>query len=544
MRKNLPVTNQETLLPEGEFIYSQTDLQGNIIELNDAFARISGYAREEMLGRPHNMVRHPDMPEQAFEDMWRDLKAGRPWRGLVKNRRKDGGYYWVVANASPVRHEGRVVGYQSVRTSPTRAEVAAAEEAYRRVRAGDRSIRILHGRASRVRGALIKRLTSVEAVALLMGLSGLLLVCTLLAGEATAQPLWRVLSLSLGGLVAVLAGFFVFLALPRLVKEQNLLLAHLEYLLVTGDLTRRIDLDSHTPRGMISRRLDILVSSVRATMQSIINAAQHVGESTQAVAVSVGQISQSATVQTQATVAAAAAIEEVSVAIGEVAGHAGVTRETSLRSGEAARQGAERSGLASQTVQTLAETINESTRQVEALGQQSSEISRITSVIHDIADQTNLLALNAAIEAARAGEAGRGFAVVADEVRKLAERTSLATQEIRQMLSGIHDETARAVTGMQDGVAHVDSSVTSVLEAKEALDVINAEMRHTAQLVDEIFHSTVEQQNAMVELSGNVSQMAEVTEQNMEVVGHAEMLASRLHGTVDRMLKSVGQYQV
>ena len=123
MRINQPVTNTETLLPEGQFIYSRTDLKGVITDANEAFAHISGYQREEMLGQPHNMVRHPDMPPEAFEDMWRDLKVGRPWRCVVKNRRQDGGFYWVVAKASPVRENGQIVGYQSVRTRPSREEV-------------------------------------------------------------------------------------------------------------------------------------------------------------------------------------------------------------------------------------------------------------------------------------------------------------------------------------------------------------------------------------------------------------------------------------
>ncbi len=130
MRVNQPVTQVETLLPKDQFIYSRTDLKGIIVEANQAFADISAYTREEMIGQPHNLVRHPDMPPQAFEDMWRDLKAGRPWRGLVKNRRKDGGFYWVVANASPVRENGKIVGYQSVRTCPERHEVEAATVAY------------------------------------------------------------------------------------------------------------------------------------------------------------------------------------------------------------------------------------------------------------------------------------------------------------------------------------------------------------------------------------------------------------------------------
>ena len=119
MRNNQPVTQQETIIPDGVFIYSRTDLKGQITEANRAFADISGYTQDEMVGQPHNMIRHPDMPEAAFADMWLNLKAGKPWKGVVKNRRKDGGYYWVLANASPVREHGQVVGYQSVRSRPS-----------------------------------------------------------------------------------------------------------------------------------------------------------------------------------------------------------------------------------------------------------------------------------------------------------------------------------------------------------------------------------------------------------------------------------------
>jgi aerotaxis receptor len=112
--------NVETIVPDNTFIYSQTDLKGKIVEANEAFAEISGYTVANLIGQPHNIVRHPDMPKEAFADLWRSLKAGRPWQGLVKNRRSDGGYYWVIANVSPVRENGRIVGYQSLRLKPSR----------------------------------------------------------------------------------------------------------------------------------------------------------------------------------------------------------------------------------------------------------------------------------------------------------------------------------------------------------------------------------------------------------------------------------------
>jgi PAS domain S-box-containing protein len=136
MRTNLPVTQQEYVLPDGATIVSRTDLKGRITYVNDDFIVASGYTESELIGQPHNILRHPDMPEEAFADMWRTLQAGRPWTGMVKNRRKSGDHYWVVANATPLREGNSVAGYMSVRTRASREQVEAAETLYRRFREG------------------------------------------------------------------------------------------------------------------------------------------------------------------------------------------------------------------------------------------------------------------------------------------------------------------------------------------------------------------------------------------------------------------------
>ncbi|MCV2356227.1 methyl-accepting chemotaxis protein [Paucibacter sp. B2R-40] len=136
MRSNLPVTQQEYVLKEGMTIVSRTDLKGRITYINDAFIEASGFTEAELIGQPHNLVRHPDMPEEAFDDMWRVLKDGRPWTGLVKNRCKNGNFYWVLANATPVKEGSAVGGYMSVRTKPERDQVAAADALYRKFKAG------------------------------------------------------------------------------------------------------------------------------------------------------------------------------------------------------------------------------------------------------------------------------------------------------------------------------------------------------------------------------------------------------------------------
>ena len=126
MRNNQPVTQREFDFPADATLMSTTDTRGVITYANAAFIAISGFEREELMGQPHNIVRHPDMPREAFADLWATLKAGRSWTGLVKNRRRNGDHYWVRANVTPVTRGGQVSGYMSVRTKPTRAEIEAA----------------------------------------------------------------------------------------------------------------------------------------------------------------------------------------------------------------------------------------------------------------------------------------------------------------------------------------------------------------------------------------------------------------------------------
>ncbi|WP_281349786.1 methyl-accepting chemotaxis protein [Dechloromonas hortensis] len=146
MRTNLPVSNVEVILGEDTLIVSKTDLKGQITYINKDFINISGFTQAELLGQPHNLVRHPDMPVEAFADFWRDLKDGRPWTGLVKNRCKNGDFYWVLATATPILENGQVTGYMSVRRKASQAQIAEADSAYRlfrEKRAGRSQIR--HG---------------------------------------------------------------------------------------------------------------------------------------------------------------------------------------------------------------------------------------------------------------------------------------------------------------------------------------------------------------------------------------------------------------
>ena len=544
MKINQPVTHVETLLPDGEFIYSSTDLKGIIVEANEAFVRISNFTRDEMIGQPHNMVRHPDMPPEAFADLWRDLKAGRPWRGIVKNRRKDGGFYWVVANVSPVRDHGQVIGYQSVRARPTREEIAAADGAYKRIKAGDRSIRVEHGRVVKNRPALILKLLSLRSQLILAGLATLLPATEALSRHLGGPTFPDSVSLVATAVSILYALYFLFIYGPLTTRDLDRTSAWMEEVLSTGDLRERLNVERRDVVGSIARKADKLTSSVQATIQGIADIAQQVALATQDVNAGMKSSSTSARNQSEATSSAAAAIEQVTVSIGEVAAHAKTTMETATHTGEVSRQGTQITRDASKTIESLADTVRQSAEQVEALGQRSEEISRVTSVIKEIADQTNLLALNAAIEAARAGETGRGFAVVADEVRKLAERTARAIQEIGQMTQSIQIETQHAVEGMRAGAQQVAEGVHLVRGTEEALRQINLEMATTTEMVGEISHASHEQELAMIELARNVERVANMTEQNVVVVNQTSHTINYLNSVVLRMRKAVTQYGV
>lgn len=540
------VTNVETLVPEGVFIFSQTDLKGRITEANAAFAEISGYRAEEMVGKPHNLVRHPDMPREAFADMWKSLGAGRPWQAVVKNRRSDGGFYWVVANASPVRENGRVVGYQSIRFKPSHEQVQAASEAYRRIREGDRSLRIEDGRAMNVRAGWLKRLAgSGVQLALGLGLAVLAAMAGLLtlAGGGHSAALVHTTQAMLG-LSLAMALLGLARSLPQLQHDLREVEAHIDGVLASGDLTRRCSVVGDDRVGAIGRKLSLLTSWVQAAILSVSDAVGHVHEGTEEVYRGVLEIDEAANAQKAASSSVAAAAAELELTVREVSEHLRSTEGTVSQSGEKATEGAGVSERAAEQIHALATAIKGATAEVEALGTSSAEVGQIAGVIREIADQTNLLALNASIEAARAGQAGRGFAVVATEVRNLADRTMKATANIDGLIVKIKADSARAIKGMHTGEAQVDESVTKVQEAKEVLVGINSLMGDAVRRVTEIANSSSQQTEAMNEISRNITQVAAMTEQNEAVVRRTTELMKVLNPMVGRVQKAVMQYHV
>ncbi|MBV8048181.1 MAG: methyl-accepting chemotaxis protein [Paludibacterium sp.] len=507
-------------------------------EANDVYLEISGFSRDEMIGSSHNIVRHPDMPEAAFADLWQDLKQGLPWRGLVKNRRKDGGFYWVIANISPVREGGRVVGYQSVRSRPSREQVAAADAAYKAINQRAAGLSVRHGEAVAASATRKKRLLSFKfgAGLALLGMA----VNTAALLFKSAMPDTLVYSCAIFSALALC--YFVFACcLP--VKRGIVRLEHyLNAVLASGNLN--LTPERGGPCDEAARQISLLITSLQSTLQGMANIADELQSVMNVTGKSAEDIRLRCAEQRDSAASTAAALEEMTQSLHEVAAHSRDTYDVAGRVGEQAKQGVTQVHGAESAMQALTQTINHSAGQIDTLNQRSNEIGRITAVIQEIADQTNLLALNASIEAARAGEQGRGFAVVADEVRKLAERTHVATEEIGGMVSAIKNDTTAVVDGMGTGNKQIQEGCVRVGELSQSLLAINDEMVDTLQRIQSVSSATGEQSQALHSISVSMEQVSEVTDSTLQ---HAQRMSTRtieLARMVERMRMAVNQYDL
>ncbi len=412
MRANLPVYDHEYAFPAGQTLVSTTDLKGRILYCNPMFIEVSGYDKEELLGQPHNMIRHPDMPEEAFRDMWDTIARGIPWSAPVKNRRKDGSYYWVMANVTPLMQGDQPTGYMSVRTEASREQIRAAEALYQTMQAEKQGGAPVH----RLReGSVVKhtlwgrvvRALRLGAMGKIMGSVVLVVAAALAAALAGGASLSWVGALMWLGVLAVALGagayIYRFTVAPM---GQMLVWANR---MAAGDLTQKI---SATDGGMVGR-LQKALSQLNVNLLSIVRDARQESMRMQASTREIAEGNQDLSSRTESQ---ASNLQQTAASMEEITG---TVRQTSESARQAAQLASEATGVTERS-NTAVDQVAENMRDIQAA---SGRISEITQLIDSIAFQTNILALNAAVEAARAGDQGRGFAVVATEVRSLSHRT-------------------------------------------------------------------------------------------------------------------------
>ena len=677
MSEKLPVTQREIDYPESMVLMSHSDLTDVITYANDAFVEISGYTRDELIGENHSIVRHPDMPQWVFADLWRTVKGGHPWRGCMKNRAKNGDHYWAAATVSPIMNNGNVVGYLALRKKPEREDVAKAEALYRsgkqpitrfsisnwfgklslqkklqillqpvlllvvglatlyvanevetrmidtvqkRADAAANEVMVsanmlmLTGQISQpeTRQLLIKKLASAEnIVSLKLARSDSVaeqygpglpegrisddLQRQVMASKKPHYEIVRrddktvyrvvtpylfthdfqgtdclschvakdgsvsgvsdieidmtrdfqeqqnfVMLINIGQLLfqAVLyffIGWVVKYFVSRRVIEIKRHLADL----VNGDMTGKVDISGRDEMGEILCAVQTSKIMLGSMVDQIGSVSGNIEARAKQLASTISKVAQSSQSQSESAGSMAAAVEELTENINQVETNAGVVRQISDNSKTLANNGEKVVRNVVDDMAKINTAVLNAARIIDELGKKSEQIHGIVKLINGIAGQTNLLALNAAIEAARAGEQGRGFAVVADEVRKLAEQTSVATQDISAMTDTIISSTNAAVAEIEAAVGMVKTGSLLAEQAGAAIVEINNGALRVLNGVEDISNAIREQSQSGREIAANVEKVAQMSEENSasvrevsSAVEHLEYLAQSLEESV------------
>lgn len=509
MRINQPVTQKEKKLGQESILLSTTDLNGNIKYVNEEFANISEFTADELFRQPHNMVRHPDMPEAAFASLWQRVKEGKPWMGIVKNRCKGGDHYWVNAYVAPVYENGKLHEFQSVRRQASSEQIQAAETIYKSV-------------------ALGKTPKAMKPASI---------------GYANSIMLWSMLSLCLGAglasfsLAAGLAVGTVLLLLGQiwLLKPFKALVEKADKI-IDDPIARAVFTGRQDELGKLDLALQFLVTETGGVVGRMADSAGSISSQSQHLNQTISSTHERADSQSQQTHQAATAMEQMSASFAEVNANIHQAVEEVNNSNQAAELGHTRLMTVVDAINQLNGEVGQFANVVNAIEQDSQEISQVLDVIRGIAEQTNLLALNAAIEAARAGESGRGFAVVADEVRQLSSRTSESTSQIETIVNKFQGSMLAATKAMEAGRSQAERSVVLAHEADAAFEELRGSIAKINQMSEDNSAAMSQQTSVAGEISASIQRINELALESLEQTqdastfgGQVSRLSSKTH---------------
>ena len=679
--KNAYVSQKEVPFPAGGVIVSKTDTKGITTYANDAFVAISGYSREELIGKSHNIVRHPDMPPQAFKWLWDTLKDERPWRGVVKNRCKNGDHYWVRATVAPIIEDGKISGYVSVRKAPTRDQIAAAEALYKELNRSGAQIASKYERFKFKNWSLKIKLQAVILVPLvLFSIAGQILTwnelqsdmltrasergnqiafqiidsanmlmvtgqiseannrkmllqkvtssgnvksAQLLRSQQVAdqygaglpeealkddaqrqameskkqriestrdklgEPILRVITpylsskdfhgtdctichttpegsvlgasdvaidlrpdllkaserawTMLGGQVGLLTFLFFFtgFCVDRYVRRPVRAVSKEFRNIMEGNLDTELDISIQDEMGSLLCEIQTMQCYLRTMVDEIVTPVGQMQQRIMDMDARVSSVADNAVDEQDHIQQIASTMEEFSQSIAEVANMAADSLSDARAMQEVIIANADRmQGQINPAMSKAVNTVQTSSKTIADLGAAIQKIGTIANAIKDIAEQTNLLALNAAIEAARAGEQGRGFAVVADEVRKLAERTATSTKDIASTIGEINAISEAAVISMQGAMTDVEAGVTLVHMNSDGLKKIRAAMVKVDERMEHIATASREQSAASESVANSLERVTSLVDNNAQSAKDAKLAAEELAESASDLRKA------
>ena len=519
MKKNLPVTHNEVPLNTNSVITSTTDAKGAITYINQDFLDISGFSNEELIGKNHNIVRHPDMPPAAFADLWTTIKAGKTWMGLVKNRCKSGDFYWVDAFVTPVAKNGEITGFESTRVKPIKILTDRAEILYKKISEGKKlKLKSLGFLQKQILTGVVFQLFVFASLAVAGSLS-----------LPVAGIVWLSMSLSWAGVCHYqMKDFKKLLKRSKNVVDNPIM--QLAYYGKVDDVSQ------------IRLSIRMLAAKLRTVIKRIEQSAALLSKEAQNSSALVTSSNQNINQQNQELEMVATAVNEMTAAIQEVAQNTGNAAQAADDAEKMSQQGALTITDAMGIIDSLDTRVSTASDSIVQLKKDSENIGGVLEVIRSIAEQTNLLALNAAIEAARAGEQGRGFAVVADEVRTLAGRSHDATEEIQVMVEQLQQGVASAVTNMEEVSKRAAEGVAQVEESAEALAEISGSVKIINDMNTQIAVATEEQNSVAAEVSRNIEQINQLSGETAQGANQAEQNSQKMTKLAEELKVMVEQF--